>query len=135
MSNSALIGLAPRVQTVGMRDPHRAGRYKGPLVGHSTYPGGLELSTRCTGSSRGLGVVAFVHLIGGFGLRSFFLLAWVLSVWCVLGLHVVGAGTSGATSCSWRTQLQRLEGTKDPSWGTVHLQRCFLVYHRQFIAC
>ena len=111
MSNLASIGLAPRVQTVGLRDPHRAGRYKGPLVGHSTFPGGLELSTRCTGSSRGLGAVAFVRLVGGFGRRSFFLLAWVLSVWCAWVLCSWGGDfgvrlhASGGRSCTgWRAQ-------------------------------
>ena len=90
MSNSALIGLAPRVQTVGVRDPHRAGRYKGPLVGHSTYPGGLELSTRCTGSSRGLGAR-----------RSSF--AWSVVSVCVVSFCSRGFFRSGVpgSSCSW----------------------------------
>ena len=47
--------FGPRVQTVGVRDPHRAGRYKVSLVEYSTFPGGLELSARCTGSSWSLG--------------------------------------------------------------------------------
>ena len=132
--NSASIASAPRVQTVGVRDPHRAGRYKVSLVGYSTFPGGLELSARCTGSSRGLGLVASVRLVGSLGSRRSLLSRIGPFGLMYSSLRSAKAGTLGAVSCFWRAQLQRLEGTKYPSWSTVHLQRCFLAHHWQFIA-